>query len=90
MERRYFMFFKRKMWFFMELAYKGDTIYWKVYNYQYNLVNKNFCFGNILKLNPDLIELIEKTIFEDSDDPENKIETIMEFSKEEFDFLISK
>ena len=90
MKRQYFMFLKRKMWFFIELATENDMIYWKVYNYQYALINKNFCLGNLSKLNSIIMELIEKIIFEDSDDPENKIETIMEMSKEEFDFLISK
>ncbi len=74
----------------MELGITEGTIYWKLYNYQYNLVNKNFCltiFDFDLK---NIAFFIQNTVFEDSDDPKNKIEIIMEITKEEFDFLIEK
>ena len=88
MKRQYFMFFKRKMWFYLELAFsdENDIVYYKLYNFQYKLVNKNFTFG--YKEFEDVIELLQRVIFNDSNDSENEIETLLELSKEEFDFLI--
>lgn len=72
----------------MELAFsdENDIVYYKLYNFQYKLVNKNFTFG--YKEFEDVIELFQRVIFNDSNDSENEIETLLELPKEEFDFLI--
>lgn len=91
MKRQYFMFFMRKMWFYLEIAIvkENDIIYWKLYNFNYTLVNKKFTFG-IEQYQDNIDDLIQEKIYEDSDDPENEIEALIELSKEEFDFLITK